>query len=381
VALTSIQNVKITDGSSVIGIPSATNNFNVSYDLAKGSVKTIEVYADLGEMDNTQTINPSLTVSYRGKTSNTSATTPTVAGDTLTAATVTVNAPTATTRASSQYVLGGKPQQVATFNVTATNGAATVNDLTFTVTGGAVQSLSINGVNASVIGSTATFQDINLAVPQGTTGVNLPVVLTYVPAYTTGSTPQGVLSGASSTVTLTKMKYTAGGNVSTTGEGGVLPISIGTNEMVVVTTLPTVAKVANSGSSVGVGGAVSTKLGSIRVSADVAGALKVKDVSYSIAAPAAITNLTARINGSTAKDTAGDNATVTATKVTFAAGYRIDATGSVTIDIFGDVASPTNAGSTDIAVGAPANFTWTDNVTGTTYTLTGDMLSSTNYVR
>lgn len=375
-ALTSIQNVKITDGSSVIGIPSASNNFNVSYDLTKGSVKTIEVFADLGEMTNGQTIIPSLTVSYRGKTSNTSSSTATVVGDTLTAQTVTVNTPTATTRASSQYVLGGKTQQVATFNVTATNGAATVNDLTFSVTNGAVQSLSINGVTANVVGSTATFYGINLAVPQGSTGINIPVVVTYVPAYTTGSTPQGVTSGTTATVTLTGMKTTASGVVATP------TVSVAANAMTLVTTLPTVAKVANSGSTVGAAGAVSTKLGSIKVSADVAGALKVKDVSYSIAAPAAVSNVTARINGSTAQDTAGVNATVTATKVTFAAGYRIDAGSSVTIDIFGDIASgATTSSVTDIAVGAPADFTWTDDVTGTTYTLTGNMLSSTNYVR
>ena len=376
VPLTSIQNVRITDGSSSIGIPSASNNFNVSYDLAKGSVKTIDVTADLGEISSGSTTIPSLTVSYRGKTSNTSATTATVAGDTLTAAVVTVNTPTATTRASSQYVLGGKTQQVATFNVTATNGAATVNDLTFSVTNGAVQSLSINGVTANVVGSTATFFGINLAIPQGSTGINIPVVVTYVPAYTTGSTPQGVLSGTIGTVTLTGMKTTASGVVATP------TVSVAANAMTLVTTLPTVAKVANSGSTVGNAGAVSTKLGSIKVSADVAGALKVKDVSYSIAAPAAVSNLTARINGSTAQDTAGANATVTATKVTFAAGYRIDGSGSVTIDIFGDIAAgATTSSVTDIAVGAPADFTWTDDVTGTTYTLTGNMLSSTNYVR
>jgi hypothetical protein len=376
-ALTSIQNVKITDGSSVIGIPSATNNFNVSYDLAKGSVKTIDVTADLGELANGETIIPSLTVSYRGKTSNTSSSTATVAGDTLTAAVVTVNTPSATTKASSQYVLGGKTQQVATFNVTATNGAATVNDLTFSVTNGAVQSLSINGVTANVVGSTATFYGINLAIPQGSTGINIPVVVTYVPAYTTGSTPQGVTSGTTATVTLTGMKTTASGVVATP------TVSVAANAMTLVTTLPTVAKVASSGSTVGASGAVATKLGSIKVSADTVGALKIGKVSYSIAAPAAVSAVTARINGSTAQDVNGTPATVTATDVTFTNGYRIDAGQSITIDIYGTIASgATTSSVTDIAVGAPADFTWSDDLTATTtYSLTGTMLSSTNYVQ
>jgi hypothetical protein len=88
----------------------------------------------------------------------------------MTAATVSVGTPTLINGStlSTRVVVGGKTlNSVATYNVVSTNGSATINDLSFTVSGsqsGTVESLTINGVTANVIGGVANFYGINLAV-------------------------------------------------------------------------------------------------------------------------------------------------------------------------------------------------------------------------
>jgi Putative peptidoglycan binding domain len=377
-----ISNVTLKDGNGVTlgtptGISSASQNFNVNFDVLQGATTKIDVYADLAGIATGNTIMPTLAVNYSGKTSNQTTTTTVVNGDTVVISVISVGAPTISSKLSSQYVLGGTNQTVGTYNVTSTNGKSTINDLTFSVTGAGVESVNVNGVTASPIGGTVLFSALNLAVPNGSAGVNIPVVVKYTPSYVGASGQPGVISGTTGTVTLTGMKTTTdSGTVTTTTP------SVATNAMTLVATLPTVTK-ASTGTSVGVNGAtqLAVKIGSIRVAADAAGDIILGTLSYNLSAPAAISNVVVKVGGTVAQDKLSANSTNTVTTAMFAAGYRITAGTSVVFDIFGDIAAVTNSGTADVSVGSAAAFLWSDDVASAGTDRAGTLLPSNKYVQ
>ena len=346
-------NLRITDGSQTVVPTSGTNNFSVNYTVPAGSTKTIEVWVDTLEIANSKTIIASSTVTYRGKTSNVTNTVSATA-QTMTAASVSVATPTLVSASTlgARYVIGGNTfNSVATYNVVSTNGSATLNDVSFTVTGTGIESLTIGNVTAPVVGSTANFYGINLAVPAGTAGLNIPVAVKY--SVVTAANQGGVASASTNSITLTSMKYTAGGTQTT-----VTP-SVAANTMTLVASLPTVKKTSTP-QSFNVGTTANAKIGTITVSADIKGDVTIFQLPYSVSA----SNVIVKANGTDVTQISG---TASATSTIFASGYRITAGNSVTFDIYGDVVNGGTTSSTyDVSVGSGAAFKWSDVVDGIT---------------
>ncbi|MDQ5957325.1 MAG: hypothetical protein QG614_300 [Patescibacteria group bacterium] len=376
-----ISNLSIVDemGATIgipVGIASANNTYNVNLPVAIGQTKRFDVMANIGSATNGDHLTPSLAVTYTGATSNQSTNMTAVAGDQVTIGAITVNTPTVSSKTGSQYVLGGSSQLVYTLNSTVTNGAATLNDLTFDVTGSGVASLTIGANTAAVVGTQAKFLGINLAVPAGNNGLNVPVTVNYTPAYV--GSGAGVASGATNSISLTAVKATDAAGIVTNPA-----VTLAANTMTIVTTLPTVSAVAGSGTLVGVNGASVTdvKIGSIRVAADAKGDIVVGKLAYSLNAPAAVSDVVVKVNGSVALDKNGSPAATTTSDATFTNGYRITAGSSVVFDIYGTVAAVTNSGTTSATLGANASFLWSDDVSTAGTALNGTLLNSTNYAK
>ena len=348
---TEYTNLKITDGSQTVVPTSGTNNFSVNYDVAAGTTKTIEVWVDTLEIANTKTIIASSTVTYRGKisgvTNTVSATAPA-----MTAASISVATPTLVTASTlgARYMIGGTTvNSVATYNVVSTNGAATLNDLSFTVAGDGVESLTINGITAPAVGTAVNFYGINLSVPAGASGLTIPVAVKY--SAVTASNQGGVSSGSVSTTTLTSVKYTAGGTQTTSS------ISVAANPMTLVASLPTVKK-TSTGVSINSGTTTNVKIGTMTVAADAKGDVTMFQLPYSVSA----TNVIVKANGTDVTTISG---VASATSTVFASGYRIGAGNTVTFDVYGDVVNGgSNSSNYDVSLGSSANFKWSDVVDG-----------------
>ena len=373
-----ISNITLTDEAGAVlgnpsGISSAAQTYSVSAPVAIGQTKTVNVMATIGAATNGTTIIPTMTVSFTGAASNQSSTTAPVNGTTITIGNIAVNTPTVSSKVAANYVLGGLSKQVIVYNYTSTNGSATLNDATFTVTGNGVQSLTINGKTANVVGTTAIFYGLDLPIPSGNNGVNSPVTVNFTPAYV--GTGNGVVSGTTNSISLTGTKTTdqSGNVVNNTG----LTLLAG-NTQTLVSSIPTVTVLANSGTNSGNGADV--KLGTITITADKAGDIVVGKLAYTAASAGTTAVTSVKVNGSAAQDKAGTVGTVTATDVTFAAGYRVTAGDTVKFDIYGTVSGVTTAASvTSVALGANANFLWSDDATTAGTANTGTLLSSANY--
>ena len=346
---TEYTNLKITDGSQTVVPTSGTNNFSVNYDVAAGSTKTIEVWVDTLEIANGKTIIASSTVTYRGKlsgvTNSVSATAPT-----MTAASISVATPTLVTASTlgARYMIGGNTvNSVATYNVVSTNGAATLNDLTFTVAGSGVESLTIGSVTAPSVGGTVNFYGINLSVPAGSSGLNIPVAVKY--SAVTAANQGGVASDSVSTTTLTSVKYTAGGTQTT------ISPSVAANPMTLVASLPTVKK-TSTGVSINSGTTTNVKIGTMTVAADAKGDVILFQLPYSVSA----SNVIVKANGTDVTQISG---VASATSTVFSTGYRIGAGNTVTFDVYGDVVNGgSNSSNYDVSLGSSANFKWSDVV-------------------
>ncbi len=360
---TNYTNLRITDGSQPVVPASGTNNFSVNYDVAAGTTKTIEVWVDTLEIANGSTTIASSTVTYRGRisgvTNTVSATAPT-----MTAASASVGTPTLVNGStlSSRVVVGGKTLNgVATYNVVSTNGSATIRDLSFTVSGsqsGTAESLTINGVTANVIGTTANFYGINLAVASGPSGLNIPVSVKY--AGVTASNQGGVSSGATSSLTLSSMTYVAGGTETT-----VTP-SVAANTMTLAASVPTLS--VNGTQATGLIIGAENKVGEYTVTADAAGQIRVATTTFTLTSSGISTSTYsgARIaDGNTTLT--GSSCSVSGGTVTCSLGnYVLSAGQSKTFSLFATV-NGTAQSSVTVSVSSAlsaAGFNWDDNTGG-----------------
>ena len=206
------------NGSQAI-VPTGIDTFSVDFTLAPGTNKVIDVMADLGAANYGNYVT-SLAVQAIGATSNvavysnsqTSLTN--VTGQTVVLATGSVSAASTVVGSAStqsQYIAssaGSTNGTTASYKFTATNGSGTITEVKFTVTGPATQ-VSINGQTGNVIAGAVDITGVNLAVPNTTTGVTVPVYVSYgsvAPASNGGI----ALSGATSTLTMTEYHYNVG---------------------------------------------------------------------------------------------------------------------------------------------------------------------------
>lgn len=379
---TDYTNLSVTDGLQTI-VPTATNNFSVNYTVNAGQTKAIYVYADTLQGATGKTIIPNLTVSFRGLTSRTNNTASSTSDPAMTFTTVTVGTPTIVGASSlgSRYVMGGSTvNSVVSYNVQSPNGNAMINDLYFTASS-SIQSLTIGNTTATNVGGNINFYGINLSVPAGTGGLNVPVSVTYAPVTATGQ--GGIASGVTANLVLGGDKYTAGGTVTTNAVGA---ISVSGSPMTLVASLATVKK-TSTGTYLGTGSVTSVKLGTVSVSADLKGDITIGNVPVSVSLPTggvlATTTIIVKANGTNLAGTTGYVAPTSATSgFNFGTtGYRISAGQTVAFDIYGDVSGVTTAGNADISLGSAGSFAWGDIVGGTATTtgpLTGTLLNSYN---
>ena len=147
----------------------------------------------------------------------------------------------------------------------------------------------------------------------------MPVSVKY--SAVTEANQGGVASATQNNITLTSMKYEAGGVVTTTS------YSVAANQMTLVASLPTV-KNMNTNTSYAPGAWTNQKVGTIKVSADTKGNISLGKLAVNV--PFGNGNVVAKVGGSAMN---GCSATGT-TSVTLncTSGYTVAAGQSIDID-------------------------------------------------
>jgi hypothetical protein len=375
---TNFSNLKTSEASGSGATPIAPasgspsiNNFSVNFTLAPGETRTIDILADVSSVSG-GTVIVTMTPTAIGQSSNVNVSPTATAGQTITVAAGSVNAPTLVSSGSlvAQYLIGGAQNvPLATFNFVATSGVSSISELKFTVSGTGVSpiaSVTVAGKTAPVVGGVAYLTGLGITVPNTVSGLNQLVTVNLSPVGNNGEA-----GGVAPVLTLTYVKYTSGGTTA------VLTPSVAANTVTLVGSLPTIVVKNLDGSS----GTPSINIGSnialadITISADPAGDIKLTQLPVSISANGgnggalAITASTVTItevNGATISGIAApahaaiSNGTNGTANIVFSTPYTISAGTSASITVKMD---PTKS-----------NFTWTD-VNGS-YAATGTLIYS-----
>ncbi|HZZ99600.1 MAG TPA: hypothetical protein VFK07_02755, partial [Candidatus Paceibacterota bacterium] len=219
----------------------------------------------------------------------------------------------------------------------------------------------------------ASVSGLNLSIPSGFAGVDVPVTVTYATTGVGGA----VTSGTSSTLTLDEIKYTVGNTVKTTPTA-----SVAANTMKVVASYPTLAL----GQSDGHLATGQVKLATFTITANANGQIKLENLPLTVSTSGNVT-ASSQANNILVTD-AASGATITTTNtalsvgtgssgnvtVAFTNGYTIPAGTSKTFNIFLKTAANVtgNAGVNTITtqLGSSSSFTW-DDVVGNGSSLTG----------
>jgi len=248
-ALTDLSNLYISDNTTPV-LPQAQNNFPVNFTLGVNETKTIDVFVDLGDLTNGETVITDLTVSGVTTPSNTSvsgASVTDIAGQTMTVATGTIADPVLVSNSPvAKLVTGGSTNElVATYKFVASNSDVKVDQIKFKVTdvaaaanGTAIQSLTINSVTAPVVLVGADYvvdlNGLNLTVPAGTQGLSVEVRAAFNSVTSAGQ--GGSATNNDTKIVLSEYKYIVG-NTTTTDVATGNPAS---NTMVLVAGAPVV---------------------------------------------------------------------------------------------------------------------------------------------
>ena len=210
------------NGSQAIA-PTGSDTFSVDFVLPAGASKVIDIMANIGAA-NFGTVRTNLAVQGLGATSNVSvyengdATLGLVPvyGQTITMANGSVNVPTMVSSDSTQaqYISsssGSANGTTVNYKFIAQNGAGTVNTLKFTTTGPVTQ-ISVNGQTCNAVAGSCNIVGVNLAVPNTTTGVEVPAYVSYGTVSSVGGI---ALSGATSSIVMNEYDYTMGSGAQT----------------------------------------------------------------------------------------------------------------------------------------------------------------------
>jgi hypothetical protein len=255
----------------------ANNTFSSDFTLAPGATKTIDIFADSGNdsTSTTSTVTTSLTVTSIGTTSNVSATSAVTVGQIVTFRVGTLGTPSILTSGSTAAQLvaaangGAADGSLAVYSFTSANSTATITELTFSVTSGTATSIKVGSVSAPVVGGVAYVTGLSIAVPNGGSGVNVNVYVSYAEVGVNAP-----LSNTASTLTLTTIKSTSGNTTTTT------PVSVAAPTMTLVGSKPVVAVTSITTSGLNMGG--ENKIGEVTVTADAKGNIKVNDIKFAV---------------------------------------------------------------------------------------------------
>ncbi|MBU4347757.1 hypothetical protein L6249_02180 [Candidatus Parcubacteria bacterium] len=243
VPLADLSNIYISENTTPL-IPQTNNNFPVNFTIDKNTVKTIDVFADIGNAITGSTTVTYLTVTATGVSTNNSVG-GSVQGQTLTVQTGTLATPTlVSNEPSAKLVVGGATETIATYKFVATNGNAVINELKVNIVGSAtttpnataVSSITVGSITAPVVLTGGVYQayltGLNLTVPAGTAGLLVAVKPTY---NSVTSTDQGGSATRNQVgVNLAYYKHTIA-NVVTEAS-----VNVASNVMVLVASAPTV---------------------------------------------------------------------------------------------------------------------------------------------
>ncbi len=377
-----LTNLTIKDGSTVVGTPignpviTSSNAFSAQLSIPQSTTKVFDVYADFGSGASTLTVQPSFNITYRGNTSNLSATTATVLGSITTsnAAVIAAGGVTYNTGLSpvAQLVTGNQTAFViGTYNFKSNGTAgATVKDVTFTAPTNTVTTVMMNGKSANFVGGTATIYNVGSVVPADASGINIPV--------TVGLVCVGTVNGCSANspvtvnLTATTVTYNDGNTVQSITP---TPGTAVTASHMIVGSKPTftVSSTQQTGLTIG----AENKIGEVTIAADAAGQIRINNLAFNVAVSgltsvvlsgARIADGNTTISGSSVSS--GCTA-IGACVMTFGAspaGYTIAPNTSKTFSLYANVAGTVTA-STVVTVSSsvtPGTTTWDDSVGGGT---------------
>ena len=327
-------------------------------------------------------IRTTLSMSAIGTTSNsTVASAPaTLAGQTMTlttgslavAGTVTSNSPV------DQFVVGGTTgEQLAIYKFTASNGTAVIDELRFTIApsgGDPIASLTVDGITQVASGTLVTLTGLNIEVPVGYSGLNVPVLVDWNPV---GLGQQATAQTAN--IDLTYIKY----HVGNTTTIDATPVVAPSNTMYAVASFPIVSVTGQSVDGIIAG---ENKLMDVKITANSGGDIKLTTLVFTnaIASGAAtIGSLAPRlaIGNTTLSGTGYTCSGTTTVTCTFPNDYIISAGEDTTFSLYGTVTGPLGGVSTTsltTTLGASSTFSWTD-VTGGGSAVTGG--TNTSYLQ
>ncbi len=395
VELSDIANLRATVlvGGQTINLgpvnPQSANNFSTDFTIAAGGTATVNVYMDVTNATSGETIETTLKATARGASSNVILTTGTGISSALTGQEMTVGSGSivgaagvtivTTNATSARYVIGGTAVEPAIrYNVKPTDGAVTIEELTFTIGGttNAITSLSVTGTSggtacsAPVTGSTVTLTGCSITVPYTLAGTDLivtPTIHAVGIGFNSGSSVTG-------TVDLTTVKYNDGTSSTTADLDGaddaddLIDVSA-SNAIRPVASMPTLTLTGvNTLLTAG-----TVKVGSVMVSASSTGPVKVNalPVTFTLTGGATLDGATTtnvlvlKEGGVTIGST--DNVTTDATSgagvISLTDSVIVNAGSSRTFDIYLVVKAGTVADGDDaaqISLAPSSSFTWDD---------------------
>ena len=173
--------------------------------------------------------------------------------------------------AAAQFLVGDQTVfSIGTFNFKNTSGAggAIVKDVTVNVPANTVGSVTMNGVTAQVVGTTATLYNVGVVVPAGSSGVNIPMAVSLVCVVAFNG-----CAGVSNTdvsATITKVTYNNGSSIQT-----ITPTLATTATSKLVASKPTITMTTKNGTGLLNG---SVKIGEFTISADASGDIKLEAI-------------------------------------------------------------------------------------------------------
>jgi hypothetical protein len=370
-----LTNLTIMVNGAVVGTPigqpvvATPNNFSVNIPVAISSSAEIDVYGTIGSSSTSYNVKPAMAITYRGTTSNLSATANAGVGVQTSTGTATIAQAGVTlvpsSSLSAQFVTGNGTSalQMATFNVVANNiGGAVLKDLTFTTTTNTIASVTVNGKTAPVVNNVAVVSNVGITVPSDSSGVNIPVSVQLV------CIGQGCAGVSNSTVTLTLsgITYNNGSTVAT-----VTPApAVHSSNLALVGSVPTISMTGTSSSGLILG---AQQIGTFTIGAGNTGDIKVQSIPFTITVGGSTASITAgsvflydangnALNGAPTNNGLNGSGTFTFPTTGRTITKGTSETYTVYASVGGTLGTTTGSSSVTFALGAKGSFLWTDVV-------------------
>ena len=251
--LDNMTNLYISENTTPIQ-PQAANDFNVNLLIDKNQTKTIDVWANLGDIASDLQASTTLIVTYRTNVTLTNGTTNSATGQTITLKSASLNHnPTVVANTpAAGFVLGGTTGTIGNYKFVATNGNVHITEMSFTAstTFAGIGQVIVDGVTTPVVNGLVTVTGLNKEIVAGNQGTNVEVKAVYNNVTSDGQ--GGVTTGNDVNLTLTGFKYNVAG-VQTV----VTDRTIATPSMRLVSSYPTVVDTSNYSSKLLTAGAKS----------------------------------------------------------------------------------------------------------------------------